>query len=85
MAETRVYAKSAAVGMLVLLKYPDPMYSIGKNNPKLGTKYECSGKITDIGFYGNVRVRWDNGYENSYKDGELIIIDNPIGFCEDIW
>ena len=74
--------KDLEIGTRVILTNPDADYDIGRNNPKVGTTWECVGSITD---YSNSRVdvMWDNGRSNSYKDREL----SPAceGRCKSIW
>jgi hypothetical protein len=55
-----------AVGNKVKLVSPDPGYTIGTNNPAVGTKWECAGV-----YRGNSHVEWENGSSNGYKNGEL--------------
>jgi len=101
----------------VKLVKPDPNYSIGKNNPVVGSKYECEGTLTRIGETKNpeyiqshslydmetiinlvenntcknhlnlnlIQVIWDNKTVNSYKSGELVIINNKTPKCKSIW
>jgi hypothetical protein len=70
--------------MRVKLAKPDRCYDIGKNNPAIGTKYECAGTI--IKFNDRLcYVKWDNGYSNDYKDLELSLEDSPTGNCISIW
>jgi hypothetical protein len=77
-------ANECKKGMRVKLKCPDPQYSIGKPNPAVGTKYECAGTIDVVGL-DRIGVLWDSGRHNSYKDGELIKVENPNGNMESIW
>ena len=70
------------IGRKVLLAVPDKHYTIGVNNPLMGTEWECVGVISDIED-GLIQVDWDNGRFNSYKDGELIYVD--AGRMESIW
>lgn len=55
---------------------PDPGYTIGVDNPKVGTKWECVGT-----YRGGGSVNWENGAHNSYKDGELVPAEPYI----DLW
>lgn len=57
-------------GLRVVLTKPDTYYNIGANNPKVGTKWECVGTVIEQ-YSDEVRVLWDNGHDNSYKDFEL--------------
>jgi len=70
------------VGMKVVLSNPDPNYCIGSNNPKTGTKYECTGRITKINAF--IGVKWRNGCINNYKSNELSLI-HDVGVCIPIW
>ena len=64
------------VGTKVKLVNADPGYSIGRNNPLAGTKWECAGK-----YVGGGTVEWDNGTQNGYKGGELVPAEPYI----DLW
>jgi hypothetical protein len=67
------------IGAKVRLTNPCPSYSIGKNNPAVGTKWECEGVLVSHG-----TVHWDNGTQNSYKSGELALADGCISIWYDI-
>jgi hypothetical protein len=69
-------------GMRVVLMSPSPNYDIGRNNPKVGTRWECGGSVT-CSHKGFVDVSWDNGSSNTYKDYELSLTSE--GRCESIW
>jgi hypothetical protein len=71
-------------GMRVKLTKPDPYYTRGKSNPSVGTEYECGGEITEVSGNVAIVVRWDNGFENSYKDDELTI-EEFSGKVVSIW
>ena len=66
-------------GARVLLTNPDPNYNIGRINPVRGSGFECTGIITDCtggthsGSY-SIRVKWANGFVNSYKPNELTLV-----------
>lgn len=74
--------KNSKEGMKVLLTHPDEDYVIGHSNPATGTKYECFGIINSVGI-GSIRVIWDNGTSNTYKEDELSLIDT--GIIVDMW
>lgn len=67
-------------GAKVKLTHPDPSYSLGRNNPKTGTKWECEGT-----YDGGDHVQWDNGSSNSYKSGELSAADGCISIWTTDW
>lgn len=75
------------VGLKVRLAKPDECYNIGRSNPKMGTKYETSGKIINISAQGEVcYVEWENGAVNTYKDCELCLDSfSPAGNFVSIW
>jgi hypothetical protein len=64
-------------GDKVKLLKPSKGYRIGLSNPAVGTEWECVGKV-------GVRntVYWENGYQNSYKDFELVNVEEN---CVSIW
>ena len=70
------------IGMRVRLTDPDPYYDIGRNNPKVGSGWECDGEVEDIHEEG-IDVIWDNGSRNTYKDYELSATYS--GRCKSIW
>lgn len=77
-------------GMKVELINPDGHYTIGKTNPVKGSVFECTGTIIDIiGHEYALRVGWENGSTNSYKDNELALSNNKqslqIGNYHSIW
>jgi len=71
-------------GDIVYLCNPDPEYSIGDINPAVGTPYFCKGE-----YVGGPEVVWANERSNTYKDGELIHLEDyentAEGECETIW
>jgi hypothetical protein len=69
-------------GMHVTLTNPSPDYTIGKGNPKVGTKWECVGKVVEM-CDGSIDVRWENGAFNTYKSRELSVAHG--GRCKSIW
>ncbi len=69
-------------GMRVKLTDPDPDYSIGVNNPAVGSIHECSGVIRHVEG-GSINVAWDNERQNNYKNGELS--SSCEGICVSIW
>ena len=79
---TTISQSEAKWGMKVLLTDPDPEYSIGRANPKTGTKWECEGTISSVDS-GTISVDWDNGDHNGYKGGELS--PSGGGICVDLW
>jgi Mib_herc2. len=77
----------ASKGMRVVLTNPDSGYTIGKNNPEVGTIWECDGVIYSC-TGSTINVSWNNGNSNSYKSGELSEIhDSSLceGRCKSIW
>ena len=65
------------IGSKVKLTNADPGYSINGSNPLVGTKWECVGV-----YVGEGTVEWENGQQNSYKNGELSLENDK---CVDIW
>jgi len=46
-----------------------------RENPKIGSRYECAGKIIDIGKKSRmIIVKWNNGAVNNYALGHLMKI-----------
>jgi hypothetical protein len=78
----RITCDNVELGMRVRLTHPDPSYDIGLSNPRIGTKYECLGVVTETG-YESIHVKWDNGHGNTYKDDELSLVNS--GRFVDIW
>jgi hypothetical protein len=70
MTERTLSCKELTIGLRVILTDPDPGYNIGPYNPKIGTKWECVGTVTNSDS-DEVEVRWDNGSNNIYKDFDL--------------
>lgn len=70
-------------GMKVKLYKPNSSYKIGSANPAIGSKYECCGTIVDYGIV-SINVEWENGTSNSYRDNELILVED-VGRCISIW
>lgn len=69
------------LGDEVRLVSPDPSYTLGRNNPAVGTKWECTGN-----YVGHNHVNWKNGTSNSYKSGELEnVATSAEGRCKSIW
>ena len=71
-------------GDIVCLLLPDPGYEIGDTNPAVGTPYFCKGE-----YLGDGEVEWANECPNTYKDGELIHLEDyentAEGEYETIW
>ena len=80
-----VIKEEATPGSRVKLKNPDPAYIVGKGNPVMGSIYECEGTICKGGNTSkfSISVKWDNGYQNVYKDNELCFTIE--GNFIDIW
>ena len=64
-------------------------YTSTSNNPTIGSKYECEGEVYRLDKSHRehfIKVRWDNGYSNCYRKGELVVIDDsPRGRCVSLW
>jgi len=57
-----------------------------RNNPLIGTKYECKGKV--IGFqYGNnsIIIKWKNGYTNAHESSALLRVNSSSEGYKSIW
>ena len=67
------------IGAKVRLTHPRPSYSIGRNNPAVGTKWECEGT-----YRGEGTVEWVNGSQNGYEPGTLTLADGCISIWYDI-
>jgi hypothetical protein len=79
---TLLKRNQCSVGMIVKLTHPDSSYSLGPANPRIGTEWECTGRITEV--YGDtINVSWKNGFTNSYKDNELSLLS--LSSCIDLW
>jgi len=52
-------------------------YQPATTNPVVGSKYECVGTVIslDNNSHHPIRVRWDNGNHNDYRQRELIVVD----------
>ena len=74
--------KELEIGMLVVLTKPCSSYTLGRTNPKVGTKWECVGKVVEI-CDGSIDVAWENGAYNTYKSRELSAAEG--GRCKSIW
>lgn len=61
---------NCSLDMKVRLTNPDKEYDIGPNNPVVGSKWECDGKVVSY-TSSNICVRWVNGAANDYKNNEL--------------
>jgi hypothetical protein len=48
-------------------------YTTGRDNPLIGTKWECQGTITDSDV-SYIRVEWDNKRHNSYMPYDLQLV-----------
>jgi len=81
-----LYYEDCRVGMQVKLSKPDPTYVLAQSNPAVGTEWECVGTICEVDKYEKtgIIVEWENGRTNSYKAGELSLVDG-IGVCLSIW
>jgi hypothetical protein len=62
-------------GDRLILTHPSAGYTLGPNNPAVGTKWFCAGTLRDEGKH-IVHVKWDTGYSNSYRDYELSKADD---------
>ncbi len=53
-------------------------YGPQESNPVFGSKYECAGTVFQLG--GDkaypISVIWDNGHKNSYREGDLILLNH---------
>ena len=64
----------------VKLAFPDRLYILDEGNPAIGTRHECAGtieffmKVFSVDDGIAVRVLWDNGSQNCYKEDELVYI-----------
>ena len=67
---------------LKLGKYPP-----SKNNPCIGSKYECEGVISFINHNSSYcSVNWDNGMSNTYcTNKDLKVISKELINCKSIW
>jgi hypothetical protein len=75
-----------SIGMRVLLTNPDEDYAIGRDNPVVGSEWECIGIVDYCNKYDEIGVSWDNGKHNGYKDNELSeCLDGIEGRCKSIW
>lgn len=79
---TELSYKELSVGMLVVLTKLSRSYVIGPSNPKVGTSWECVGKVVEV-YDGSIDVSWENGSSNTYKNGELSSAGG--GRCKSIW
>lgn len=59
-------------------------YLAKKNNPEIGSPWACLGTLSGKSLIGAhmYKVFWDNHTRNSYKLGDLILINNN---CRSIW
>jgi hypothetical protein len=93
-----LYPSEIETGERVLLT-EDGGYDPDKSNPIVGTEFECEGTITEVDPMSEedeeddfqhydenacIYVKWDNGHENVYKGGDLIL-SRPEGNCTSIW
>jgi len=84
---------TAVIGMTVKLAFPKQHYLIGSGNPAIGTKWECSGVITEISDDDDdntIIVEWKNGNENEYENNTLIELlscrkEPDMGRMTSIW
>jgi hypothetical protein len=53
--------------------YVSGNYPASRDNPLIGTKWECQGIITDYD-ESYIRVEWDNGRHNSYLQYDLQLV-----------
>ena len=53
-------------------------YSLGSNNPMVGTPFECEGTVA-MAAGSSYRVIWDNGCTNSYRTGDLELAKGYVG------
>jgi hypothetical protein len=71
------------IGDRVIYANRNKAYSIGKNNPLVGTEHFCEGTVYSLhtphspdSFY--CKVTWDNGRNNSYKIVDLELVERKI-------
>ena len=59
-------------------------YLAKKSNPEIGSTWECFGTLNEKSLISAhmYKVSWDNRTRNSYKLGDLILINNN---CRSIW
>lgn len=69
----QLLVKDCKPGMEVYLTNPDSFYTINESNPVKDSKYSCTGIITELD--SGIRVKWENGILNHYKDGELSLVE----------
>lgn len=62
----------AKIGQIVILVNPGPHYVIGTANPAVSSRYECCGTVDRLSG-PRISVRWDNGTQNTYINGELAL------------
>jgi hypothetical protein len=48
-------------------------YTIGQNNPVIGSEWECFGKVEGVAGR-SCRVNWDNGKNNTYDCSDLVLV-----------
>lgn len=57
-------------------------YTPRRSNPCIGSKYECTGTIDNIG--NSITVLWDNGIKNGYSQESLAFANEHYAF-KSIW
>lgn len=81
-------------GSRVLLK-ESSRYKVELSNPKIGSRYECYGTVTNIITTSSIldkpiySVRWDNGRQNAYSYNDLVLKEElepqVVEGCNSIW
>lgn len=82
----KVGTKFECEGVLKRIKGNGLNYVDGQNDfdmERVINTIENANKLT-IGLY-SITVYWDNGTSNSYKPGELKVLNNKAAKCVSIW
>jgi len=58
------------------VRYISGAHGNSKNNPLIGTEYECAGTVVRTENYGAISysVSWDNGTTNAYQAMDLVLV-----------
>jgi len=81
---TTLHQSEIEVGdRVIFVKNDIAEYDVGRNNPLVGTEYECEGVVEEIDF--NVHVLWDNGHINEYDNYTLAKVNDNKGTVISIW
>jgi hypothetical protein len=59
-------------------------YVIRRENPLVGTEYECEGVVYNISNL-SINVLWDNGIRNVYRHDDLSLSSDIHGSVESFW